>query len=113
MFTDFVHDVIDRDLADEAADTVDDRHSHEVIFLEVDGHILYRGIGAYADRVGLHHMLYAGDGGMGDHLLERQHAAQPVVVVDDVDIIDIVEVFGLASDLLDAVRHRHILVDLY
>lgn len=49
--------------------------------------------------------------GVCEHHLQRQRAAQAVVVVDNVDIIDFVHVFGLQAHLLDTLGHRPVFVD--
>ncbi len=48
---------------------------------------------------------------MGDEFLQREGAAQAVVVVDHIDVIDLVHVLGLHPELLDALGHRPVLVD--
>ena len=104
-FAHAVHHVVDSDVAHEAADRVDYGHCHEVVFLEVDCHVVERGVGLYGDGVGLHHVFDFGDGGVGYELFEREGAAEAVVVVDDVDVVDLVHVLGLHSQLLDAFGH--------
>ena len=69
------------------------------------------GIGAHADGVGLHHVLDLGCRGVGDGGLEREDALQAVIIVNDIDVINLIQVLGLLAHRLDAVGHRHILVD--
>ncbi len=45
-------------------------------------------------------MLDLRDGGVGDHLLERQHTLQTVLIIDHVDVINIIQVFRLVAHLL-------------
>ena len=90
---------------------VDNRHGHKVIFLEVDGHLVEGHVGLHRHGVGLHHILDFGDRGVGDEFLQREGAAQSVVVVDDIDVIDLVHVLGLHPELFDALGHRPVLVD--
>ena len=49
--------------------------------------------------------------GVGEHHLQWQRAAQAVVVVDNVDIVYFVHVFGLQAHLFDTLGHRPVFVD--
>ena len=55
-------------------------------------------------------MLDLGDGGIGDHLLQGQHAAQSIIVIHHIDIIDLADLLGLLTHLLDTFGHTPILV---
>ena len=113
LLTHLVHDVVDGDLAGEPAYGVYHGHGHEVVFLEVDGHLIYRSIRMHLHRVGLHHVLYLRHRRVGDHLLQRKDTLEAVVVVDHIYIIYLVEVCGLPAHFLKALRHRPVLVDGY
>ena len=69
------------------------------------------GIGAHAEGVRLHDVLDLAGRRVGNGGLQGEKAFQPVVVVDDIDIVDLVKVLGLLAHRLDAVGHRHVLVD--
>ena len=49
---------------------------------------------------------------MGYHLLKGKHTFEPVIVINYVYIINVIEVFRLMSHLLKAVGHRQIFVYL-
>ncbi len=48
---------------------------------------------------------------MGYKLLEREHAFQLRIVVDNVDVVYLVHVLGLHSHLLDGLGHRPVFVN--
>ena len=74
------------------------------------GHRLDGIVGAYRDRVFFHDVLYLRGRRVGNHLFQREYAAQLVVVVDHIHIVYFVHVFGLAAHLFYALGHTPILV---
>ena len=49
--------------------------------------------------------------GVGDKLFEREGAAQAVVVVNHIHVVDLVHILGLHPELLDAFGHAPVFVD--
>ena len=42
---------------------------------------------------------------MGEHHLQGQSAAQAIVIVNDIDIVNLVHILGLQAHLLDTLGH--------
>ena len=55
-------------------------------------------------------MLYFRHRGVGDHLLQREHALEAMVVIDNIYIVDFVHILGLHTHLFKALGHTPVLV---
>ena len=98
------------DTAKQPADRVHNRHRHKVVFLEVKSHIVYRRIGFHGYGILLHHMLDFGNGRVGDKFLQWQYAAQTVVIVHHIYVVNLIDILCLHPHLLDAFGHTPVLV---
>ena len=57
-----------------------------------------------------HHVLHFGYGRAGDHFLQREHTAQPLVIVYYIYIIDFVHIFRLDAHFLQTFGHTPVFV---
>ena len=78
----------------------------QVVARHQPGHLLLVGVGAHRD-VGVGHEVADQPIGPADHqVLERQHADQPPLAVHHEHLVEVLDLFGLAPDLVQRLLHR-------
>ena len=107
-----IHDVVNHDAAEQAAHVVDHGYHKKVVFVHDSSYFdLVGGRGYGADRS----VVNPRDGSFGSggqELFKRERSEQNIMVVNDIDRVYHLDLFGLATHFANAAAHRPILIHL-
>ena len=111
LLLDHVHDVVEGDDADQAVVVVHDRRRDEVVALEQPRHLLLLIGGVDRTQVLFEQILDRNRPLGAQQTIERDHAGQPAVGVDHVDLPEAIRKIGRLAHVVDGLADRPIRPD--